>query len=57
MTPGRTLTIGAGAAAGYTNGALLDQNFLLRVASNSVGTVALVANDTNNLTSAARART
>jgi autotransporter-associated beta strand protein len=51
MTPGRTLSINAGAAAGYAagNAGGLDQAFLLRVASNSVGTVALVNNSTNNL--------
>jgi autotransporter-associated beta strand protein len=49
MTPNRTLVIGAGAAAGYTNNGALDQLFLLRVASNSVGTVALTGNNANNL--------
>ncbi len=51
MTPGRTLTINAGAAAGYSsaNANGLDQGFLLRVASNSVGTVALGSNSTSNL--------
>ncbi len=50
MTPGRRLVIGAGGAAGYTNNGVLDQNFLLRVASNSVGVVALtVSNNTAGL--------
>ena len=49
MTPGRTLVIGAGAAAGYTNTLALDQNFLMRVNSNSMGAVALTANSGNGL--------
>ena len=49
MTPGRTLNINAGGAAGYTNALALDQAFLMRVASNSVGTVLLTTNISNGL--------
>ena len=49
MTAGRTLTLNAGSAAGYTNGASLDQTFLLRVSLASSGTVALTANGVSNL--------